>query len=599
MMKLKVIVVVFLMIYLALIGRVYYLSVQKGTFYEQLAQRNTIKKEPLLPVRGTIYDKNGHPLAVNRLGFSIAVEPHLAYGRNSAKLDELLQEIVEINPNLEAVEVLKERYMKNDSFYSHDPVEVVPFVSYEEILPYFAQLNLNESITIAPATLRHYPTGKITSHVLGYVSKADRKDENIDPVSRTIGFYGRAGIERFYNTALQGELGSRTYQVSAYNKETEEVERVEPSQHQDMTLYIDIQLQRFVHELFEKEGRSGVVAIMELSTGGLVTAVSMPEYDNNKFVTGITQAEWKEMSEDFNHPFINKMVNSLYPPGSVIKPSVAMAFMESGLLNPSTEFHCNGAFNFAGRDFRCWKKQGHGDTNMRKAIKESCDVYFYRGAHLVGIDTIASKLISHGFGVRTGIDLPNEFMGIVPSREWKMQRYNKRWFTGETLITAIGQGGFLSSPMQVLSNTALIATGKKISPRIVKSVRDEVVEGEAEDTLSESDKFYLEDIRRAMSDVTNANYGTASRAFMSTPVKVAGKTGTAQVVSIPQDEKVRMSETELEFRMRSHAWFTGYAPVNKPQYAFVVLLEHGMSGGAVAAPFSAQIIKKMYELGYF
>lgn len=599
MMRLRFIGAVFVVIFLVLIGRIYYLSVQKGTFYEYLAQRNTIKTEALLPVRGTIYDRNGHPLAVNRLGFSISITAHLSHTKVTKKLDEILEFILSINPDLEDFEILKERYKKSDSFYSHDPVEIIPFVSYENILPFFTKLEQNRDVIIAPTTLRHYPTGKVTSHILGYVSKTDRKNKSIDPVSQTIGFYGRAGVERFYNSALQGELGKRTYKVSAYNKEIEEIERIEPSQHQDMVLHLDIRLQQFVHELFENEGRSGVVAVMDLETGGLITAVSYPEFDNNKFVTGISSAEWKEMIEDFNHPFINKMVNSLYPPGSVVKPSVALAFMESGQMNPSTEFYCSGASSFGGRDFRCWKKGGHGDVNLRKAIRESCDVYFYRGGHLVGIDAIANKLLSHGYGSRTGVDLPNEFMGTVPTPEWKMGRYNKPWFTGETLITAIGQGAFLSTPLQVLTNTALIATGELIEPRVVMSVRNEEVAASKREALSASDKYHIDAIRQAMIDVTTANHGTARWAFVRSPVEVAGKTGTAQVISIPQEEKERMSETELEYRMRSHAWFTGFAPAKEPKYAFVVLLEHGMSGGGIAAPFSAKIINKMNNLGYF
>lgn len=599
MMKLRLLVLLFAMVWTALIGRVYYLSVQQSSHYEKLALRNTVKTEPLLPVRGTIYDRNGHPLAVNRLGFSISLTPHLSHRSDQRELDEVLAFIAQVFPDLEKSETLKERYAKLDSFYSHDPVELVPFVPYESILPYFTRLSLHPHVNIAPTTLRHYPNGNVASHVLGYVSRADRRDAQIDATSRTIGFYGRAGVERFYNEALQGELGSRTYQVTAFNREIEEIERIEPSQRQDMVLHLDIRLQRHVHELFNSQGKSGVALVMELETGGLLAAGSYPEYDNNKFVTGISADEWKAMIEDFNHPFINKMANSLYPPGSVIKPTVGLAFMESGLMNPSTEFNCNGAFPFGGRDFRCWKKEGHGDVNLRKSIRESCDVYYYRGSHLVGIDALSKKLSEHGFGVKTGIDLPNEFVGIVPSREWKMERYNKRWFTGETLITSIGQGSFLSTPLQALTNTSLLASGRLMSPRLVKSVRDEPVPAEWTEPFSDSDRYYIDEVRRGMDDVAQAPHGTALRAFSYVPVRVAGKTGTAQVISIPQDEKERMSESELEYRSRSHAWFIGYAPSNKPRYAVTVLVEHGMSGGGVAAPVAAQIFRKMHDLGYF
>ncbi|GHV08114.1 penicillin-binding protein [Campylobacterota bacterium] len=582
-----------------LIGRVYYLTILHGGYYNELALKNTIKVEPLVPVRGTIYDRNGHPMAVNRLGFSISLSPHLSRGKAKAELDEALDYFVAIAPNTEDKETLRARYTKADSVYNHEAVELVPFVPYESILPFYTRLNLHPNIRVAPTMLRHYPNGNVASHILGYVSRADRTNETIDPISRTIGYHGRAGLEFFYNKELQGKLGSRTYQVTALNREIEEILRTEPSQEQDMTLYLDIRLQRFIHDQYESEGRSGVAIVMDLQTGGILAGVSFPEYDNDKFVTGISTAEWKDMNEDFRHPFLNKMVNSNYPPGSVIKPSVALAYMESGLMNPQTEFHCSGTLTFADRDFRCWRSEGHGDISLRRAIMESCDIYFYRGSLLVGIDAIAQKLLTHGFGTKTGVDLPNEYMGTVPSREWKLERYHKAWFTGETLITAIGQGGFLATPMQVLTNVSLIATGKLITPKFAKTIAGQEMALEARDAFSESDKFYVDEIRRGMENGSQLPRGTSARAMAALPIKIAGKTGTAQVVSIAQDEKQRMSERELEFNSRSHAWFIGYAPASKPRYALVVLIEHGMSGGGVAAPLAAQILQKMIELNYF
>ncbi len=597
-MRLRILTLLFIVVWTVLLGRIYYLTIPSQSHFEALAQRNTVKTESLLPVRGTIYDRNGHPLAVNRLGFSISLSPHLSLRHNRDRLQEVLEFMLAVYPQIGEKERLIARYTRLDSHYSHEPVELVPFVPYEEILPYFTQLSLHENITIEPTTQRHYPNGTIASHILGYVSRADRRDERIDPVSRAIGFHGRAGIERQYNSALQGELGRRVYQVSAFNQEIEEIERIEPSQRQDMVLHLDIRLQRFVHELFERNGHSGVALVMELESGGLIAAGSYPEYDVNRFVTGISVAEWQEMIEDFDHPFINKMVNSLYPPGSVVKGSVGLALMESGQILPSTEFHCSGAFPFAGRDFRCWRREGHLETDLRKAVRESCDIYFYRASQQVGMTPIAQKLREHGFGVRTGVDLPNEFVGIVPDPDWKRQRYNKRWFTGETFITSIGQGSFLSTPMQVTTNMGLLASGRLVEPRVVKSVRNEQVRPGYHEPFSESDRHHIDLVRQALLDVTTHEHGTASHSLIA-PVSVGAKTGTAQVVSIPQDEKERMSETELEYRLRSHAWLTAYAPAENPRYVVTILVEHGMSGGGVAAPVAAQIIRRMNALGYF
>lgn len=599
MIHLRLLIFLMIVVWFALIGRVYYLTILQGEHYVQLALRNTLKVEPLLPVRGTIYDGNGHPLAVNRLGFAISVSPHLTKGNNESLLDDTLDYLLSVVSIGESKDALKAQYRKGDSYYSHESVELIPFVPYELILPWFTRLSLHPNIHIAPTTLRHYPNGNVASHILGYVSKADRKNLSIDPVSRTIGYHGRDGVELYYNSQLQGKLGSRTYQVSALNREIEEIERIEPSQQQDMTLYLDIRLQRFIHELYNNENRAGVVLVMDLSNGGLIAAGSYPEYDNDKFVTGISTQEWQDMVADFRHPFINKMVNSLYPPGSVIKPSVALSYLESGQITPQTEFHCGGSFAFADRDFRCWRGYGHGDVKLHKALMESCDIFFYRGSLIVGIDQISQKLLAHGFGKKTGVDMPNEFVGIVPSREWKMERYRKTWFTGETLITSIGQGSMLVTPMQMLANTALIATGKLMTPRFAKSIQGAEINFISKDGFSESDRYYINEIREAMKDGASKPRGTSALAMSSLPFKVAGKTGTAQVASIPQEEKKRMNERDLEFNMRSHAWYTAFVPADKPRYAIVVLIEHGMSGGGVAAPVAARVLTKMNELGYF
>jgi penicillin-binding protein 2 len=236
---------------------------------------------------------------------------------------------------------------------------------------------------------------------------------------------------------------------------------------------------------------------------------------------------------------------------------------------------------------------------MRRAVAESCDVYFYKGGLVAGIDAISQKLLKHGYGVKTGVDLPNEYIGVVPSRERKLEKYRQSWLHGDTVNTSIGQGEFLITPMQALENIALIATGKLITPRFVQRVRNESGKYSAREAFSESDLLYIDEIRGGMFDGANLPHGTSVRTMGSLPFKIAGKTGTAQVTGIPQDERKRMNETELEFNMRSHAWYIGYAPYEKPRYAFVTLVEHGMSGGGVAAPITARILRKMAELEYF
>jgi penicillin-binding protein 2 len=588
-------------IWVVLVGRVYYITMLRGEHYGILALRNTIKEEPIIPVRGAIYDKNGVPLAVNRLGFSISLQAHLSRAEGG-QLDQAISYLLEVTKNglpSDTNESLRARYIKLDNSYSHDPVELIPFMPYETALPYFTRLSLNPIINISPTTLRHYPHGTIASHILGYVSKVDRKNKMIDPISRTIGYYGRAGLEVFYNKELQGELGLRKFQVTALNREIDEISRVEPSQNQDITLFLDIRLQQFVHEIYMGEGKSGAILVMDLETGGILAAGSFPEYDHEKFITGIGVEEWQAMANDFSHPFVNKLVNSLYPPGSIIKPAISLAFLEAGEITPHTDFLCEGSITIGDRQFRCWRKYGHGRMDMRRAIAESCDTYFYKGATATGIDRISRKLVSHNFGGKTGVDLPNEFVGIVPSRERKVQRLKQPWTFGDTINTSIGQGDFLVTPMQMLQNAALLATGKLIAPRFARIVKTRETQFDRREVFTESDRAHIKLVRDGIGDAAGRPGGTSARAMDVLPFKIAGKTGTAQVAGIPQDEKVRMSESQLEFNMRSHAWYIGYAPLDKPRYAFATLIEHGMSGGGHAAPLTARVLRKMDELGYF
>jgi penicillin-binding protein 2 len=590
-MRLKFLLVIFFTVWMVLIGRIYLISIKSNERYSDLAQKNTIKSEPLVPIRGMIYDRNGVPLAVNRLGFSISLTAHLSYKDRRDILEYYIDLIVSSFDGLDR-EALMEEYLKSDSPYYHDFVNVVQFVPYEEMLPQFTKLSQHDHIKIAPTTLRHYPYGVVGSHVLGYVAKSNARSG----IEKVIGFEGKAGIEAFYNTSLQGQLGERVYQVTAKNEEIAEISRVEPSKDQDLYLNIDIRLQELLHDLFT--GVEGVAIVMDVRDGSVLAAGSFPEYDINKFVTGISSKEWKGLIEDLHHPFLNKMVNSLYPPGSVIKQTVAMAFLESPLIDEKTDFFCTGSYIFGNRNFRCWKSSGHGHTDVRKAIRESCDIYFYKGSYQVGVNDIADKLMDFGFGRKTGVDLPNEFIGIVPNKEWKLKRYGKSWFVGETFITSIGQGSFLATPMQIARNTALIASGKLSEPTFAKRISGREVDPVVnENVFSPSDKKNIDIVRNAMVDVTSTPYGTASR-YLQVPILIAGKTGTAQVVGMAQEEKTRIKESEMEYYKRSHAYLTTYAPYKNPKYVVTVLVEHGGHGGSAAGPIVTEIYNKLMELGY-
>jgi len=592
-MRIRILLFMFFAFWLVLLVRIYYISIKSNTYYEELAKQNAIKVEDLAPPRGSILDTNGKPLAVNKVGFSIGIKPQLSSKSKRKVLDEEIDFLAQTLENIDK-EKIKKLYIKRDSPYAHEFVKVIDFISYNHVINKFSKLSLRDNLKITIASKRFYPYNELASHVIGYVAKANLKDEQENRVVKLTGFIGKTGIEKYYNDVLQGEKGERKTKVTAFNEEIEQIDKRLPVS-SNIKLSLNLEFQQYITDLFE--GKSGAIIVMNAKTGQIVSAGSFPEYNLNQFVSGISQKEWEVLSNDFNHPFTNKLINGLYPPGSSIKPGVAVALLESGLITPYTTFYDTGSFELGGRNFRCWKKHGHGKTNIKKAIRESCDDFFYKGSLKVGIDKITPVLKKLGFGAKTGVDLPHEFIGTVPGRVWKMQKYQKPWYQGETLITSIGQGYFLTTPLQIADYTALLATGYKVTPHFIDSVNGLKVDYGKKDILTKIEKKYLPLIRKGMREVISSPHGTGHH-YIHSKVKIAGKTGTAQVVGIPQKEKKRMKEYELEYFHRSHAWFTTYGPYKNPQFVVTVMVEHGGHGGSAAGKMISKIYDKLLEMGY-
>ncbi|EAK7184448.1 penicillin-binding protein 2 [Campylobacter jejuni] len=600
-MRMRLVVGFILLFFIFLLSRVYYLSIKSNVYYEELAKQNAIKTEFLPPVRGQITDRNGTLLAINDLGFSISIKPYLSIKKsNKGILDKELSELTNLFPDLNASK-LAEIYKRNDSYYNQDFIKVVDFILYDEIIPHYSELNLNKTIKIDPVVKRKYPFGKLASHIIGYVGKANLQDVQENEIAKLSNYTGKSGIERYYNDILQGEKGTRVYKVNALNQEVEQLSYT-PAMSNDIELTIDIELQSYLTSLFE--GNAGAAIIMNVNDGSILAAGSFPEYDLNPFVTGISFKDWDELSNSLDHPFTNKLINGYYPPGSVVKMGVGLSFLNSKNISPSTQYVCNGSIELGGRFFRCWNRSGHGPVDLKHAIKYSCDVYFYNGSLQVGIDQISETLSRIGFGTKTGVDLPSEFVGTLPSKEWKMQRYRQSWFQGDTLNTAIGQGNFLATPMQIARYTAQIAKGGEVIPHFLKSIENNntTIENQMDENKKEIftlfEKSQLPYIRDAMYAVANEQGGTSYRYLHNLDVKVAAKTGTAQVVGFSQTDKNRVDEKQFEYYTRSHAWLTSYAPYSKPKYVVTVLLEHGgrnITSGATVA----KIYQKMIDLGYF
>lgn len=576
-----------------MIIRLYHISIKSNFYYEELAKENIERKQFIKPVRGEITDNHGNLLAMNQIGFSLSIAPHLKM--NSKELDGAIDQLVETFPDLNKTVMLKV-YKKHNSPYNHNYIKVVDFVHYSDMMGAYPKLSLEDKIKIEAETKRYYPYGKYAAHIVGYTGRSNKKENEKDSVVDEVGKVGKSGLERYYNSVLQGELGYEINKVTATNKAIEVLEKELPKDNKNIKLNIDIELQKMIYERF---GDQTGVAIVMRTNGEVLSAVSYPSYDPNLFVGGISSKDWKALQEDLAHPFTNKFIHGTYPPGSTIKMGMALAYNKAMPNSIGAPEYCSGHITLgtSKHKFRCWSRWGHGKVELRKAIRESCDVYFYNKSLKVGIDAMAKNLRSFGLGVKTGVDLPHEYAGVMPDKAWKMKRYKQPWYMGETVIASIGQGYDLVTPLQVARYTGLMATSKIATPRIAKEVDGKIIKPEIHSI--DFNPYYLGEIRKGMYDVCNIKGGTAYRTMSNLPVVVAGKTGTSQVTSIPQSTKVRLKEEELAYYHRSHAWITTYAPYDDPQFVVTVLVEHGGHGGSTAGPMAADIYKWLYKKGYF
>ncbi|MCI4407391.1 MAG: penicillin-binding protein 2, partial [Sulfuricurvum sp.] len=361
-MKIKILLTLFTIIWIGLIVRVFHLSVQSNDYYESLSENNSIKSELTPPVRGEILDRNNEPIAINELGFKIALAPHLTKGKDRTLLDKEIAYIVSMIPSLDPQKIAK-TYIQEDSYYNHSFIDVVDFIPHETIIPIYSLLNLRGTIKISPSPKRLYPYGSIGAHVIGYVAKANQKEIDADPSLKLLGHVGKNGIEKYYNGYLQGVAGERRIKVNAHNVEIEEIGRSATQENHNLVLNLDMKLQSFITQAFEK--RVGAIIVMDVH-GAIYAAGSYLEYDLNAFVSGISPEEWNALMTSVDSPFTNKMINGLYPPGSTIKSNMGLLYITSGVWNEGTTIMSTGSMRLGNRTFRDWKKNGHGATNITK-----------------------------------------------------------------------------------------------------------------------------------------------------------------------------------------------------------------------------------------
>ncbi len=582
-----------IMFFAALIfSRLWFLQISNSEEYLDKAYNNRVRVGSLAPPRGHILDRNGIPLVTNRPSFNV-----LLVRENTRNDEELLKRLADVL-DLE-VSQLWERIRDASNIPLHIPIRLEEDIDWQT-LAYLENHNHDFSgirIEVTPRRVYHF--GNLAAHVIGYLGAISKEEL----ASHGEGDYaggdqiGKMGLEKLRESDLRGEKGTSFSEVNARGFEQQLLKRVDPLPGSEIQLTLDVKLQRLAEEMLNAEDKAGAVVAMEVNTGRVLSFVSTPPIRLEEFIGGISQKNWNAYLNNIKKPLINKTVQGLYPPGSTYKMITALAGLDTGVVNPDTVFYCPGYYSFGNRIYRCWKHVGHGAVNLRRAIAESCDVYFYQVGHQAGVDALAKYAKMFGLGQKTGLEIENEKAGLIPTKKWKRERYNSKWYEGETLSVAIGQGYNLVTPLQITMMTAMIANGgKKYQPQLVERVLspDGSVIEQLEPRLVEEVKEvqpYLPLIRQGMYDVVQGKKGTARIARIE-GLEIAGKTGTAQVVKIAQYKGLK--DDEIPYKFRDHAWFTCYAPADEPEIAVTVLVEHGLHGSSGASPIAKAVLETYF-----
>ncbi len=559
--------------------RLFYVQIIKGKEYKELSKRNHTRTRILYPPRGDIYDRNGKLLAYDEPVYVLMIDYHRLSKKELEKVERELKKLF----NVDLKKVLEKK------MNGIEPVKLKENLTREELETFYANDYKLPGVFVETFPKRVYPYGKRLCHVLGYVGYPSERDfksikKRIAPQS----LVGKMGIERSMNDILLGELGEEKVMVNALGKVIKTLSRKEPKKGNSIVLTIDIRMQKIVEDVFEESGQiAGAVILMNAKTGEILALASFPGFDPNR-----VYEDWRNLRKNPLKPLFNRALMGRYPPASVLKVPISYALLELQMTTPWNKVLCTGRFYLGGREFLCWFREGHGEVNMIKALYDSCDVYYYHHGYELGPSTIVRYARKFGYGERIPLEIPVK-RGFLPTPEWKRRRFKEPWYDGDTLNLSIGQGFMLSTLMeQSLMMMGIVNNGVIYRPTLLREIRDssgnviwrnrkkvwKVVRGNQE---------YFAIIRRALREVVRK--GTGRSAF-SRIVDIAGKTGTAQVTHIRDRKKKR----KLPWRLRDHAWFIGFAPYRDPAFIIGVLVEHGESGGRVAAPIARKILERIY-----
>lgn len=583
-----VVAVLVVLIAFSVLGYRYY-SLQITEYEQFLTQsdRNRVRLEAVPPKRGLILDRKGRLLATNQPTHALAVVVERA--DDLGALLERLQALISIDDD--DLQRFDERRRRRRPY---DPVPLKLQLTDEEIAVIGVNRHQLPGVTIEAQLTRHYPYGDLLSHVVGYVGRInEREAASLDEDNYRGSLHvGKVGLEKRYESVLHGTVGYRNVETNAHGRILRVLDEQPPVAGADLQLYLDLDLQRAAAEALADQ-RGAVVAI-DPQNGGVLALVSNPGFDANLFVNGISSADYSALRDSKDTPLLNRAVQGQYPPGSTVKPMIGLAGLELDLVTPETTVPDPGWYRLPGdsRRYRDWilriRGTGHApEVDLRMAIAESCDVYYYDLARRMGIDTLAESLAPYGFGQRTGIDITSEQPGILPSTDWKRARMGQPWYPGETLSVGIGQGYMLATPLQLAHATAVVANrGSSFAPSVVRRIGDLPVRGEPRPDVRASEEHWAAVIA-GMMDVVHTRRGTAARIGRDLSYTIAGKTGTSQVIGIAQDEVY--DEDEIAERHRNHGWFIAFAPVDEPRIAVAVLAENG-GGSSAAYPVARQVL---------
>jgi penicillin-binding protein 2 len=567
----KILIIFYIAIgaFLLLIMRLWQLQILQGSEYRKLSEANRLRVITTPAPRGIIFDRNGIPLVRNSAYYYASVIPDEF---DKGKVD-LLSNVL----NIPAEEIIEK--INTNGVSPFVPVRLKQGLSFKEVAYLESRRSDFPGLIIEAEVSREYLYGDVGSHLIGYLGKLN-PSQSKDPALKDIppeSFIGQWGAEMLFDKSLRGIPGKRVIEVDALGREIRLLQEKPPIKGKDIMLSVDINLQKEAEMAFGE--KAGALVAIKPVTGEILGMLSKPSFDPNLFARGISYEEWDALTHDKKNPMLNRALQSQYPPGSTFKIVTAIAALEEGVITPTTKVDCRGGINYGSWHFGCWRKHGHGVISMHRAIVESCDVYFYEAGKRLGIDKIYDYALSLGLGRETGIELGREREGLIPNAKWKLENKKLPWFLGETFNTAIGQGYVAATPLQLAVMTSAIANGGNLyKPTLIKDTPS-VILGKAKVSPET-----LEIIKKGLLGVVNEPGGTGWAA-KSQLISIAGKTGTAQVVAIKRDSQ------SLPEKFRDHAWFVAFAPVENPEIALAVLVEHGGHGGGAAAPIAKRAIE--------